>query len=382
MGVVQHLSHWADIICTTIKSGVSPQHPMPLTNRPSPTEIRSRPGTEPSKVASPLPTTKLCTRPPLERIKRIHELLLADSYPNCTSVAHVFEVNPKTIQRDVDFMRDRMLLPIGYSRENGGFYYTEPVSSLPGTALTRTEWESLVVARKALEQYRGCSWSPEINEALARVSSGFDDLLGDGGINELISFRNVGGASVHPEVFATISRALLRNLEVHFRFTKFSTARPDSRIVHPYHLACVDGVWHLIGLNVPRQQVRIYELSRIFSVKVTSTRFERPKNFSVTNILSGFFGITAGADATQLRLQFTGKAAWAIEQRQWHDSQRIEINADQSLTLTMKVCITSELLRWVLGWGAQVRVLEPASLARQVQEQAVLVQRAYAEQSA
>jgi predicted DNA-binding transcriptional regulator YafY len=45
---------------------------------------------------------------------RIHELLSADRRPNCSVLAREFEVSVKTVQRDVDFMRDQLMLPIEY----------------------------------------------------------------------------------------------------------------------------------------------------------------------------------------------------------------------------------------------------------------------------
>ena len=35
-------------------------------------------------------------------------------YPNTTSLAGQFEISSKTAQRDIDFMRDRLLCPMEY----------------------------------------------------------------------------------------------------------------------------------------------------------------------------------------------------------------------------------------------------------------------------
>ena len=55
---------------------------------------------------------------------RIHDLLSAGRYPNCSLLAREFEVSTKTVQRDVDFMRDQLVLPIEYDRARHGFAYT------------------------------------------------------------------------------------------------------------------------------------------------------------------------------------------------------------------------------------------------------------------
>ena len=66
------------------------------------------------------------TRPPFLRMLRIHELLSADRCPNCSVLAREFEVSVKTVQRDVDFMRDQLMLPIEYDSRGHGFFYLAP----------------------------------------------------------------------------------------------------------------------------------------------------------------------------------------------------------------------------------------------------------------
>jgi predicted DNA-binding transcriptional regulator YafY len=75
------------------------------------------------------------SRPPLARMVRLHEWLMADRYPNCRKLAEEFEVSAKTVQRDVNFMRDRMGLPIDYDKGRFGFHYTRPVSGFPAMGM-------------------------------------------------------------------------------------------------------------------------------------------------------------------------------------------------------------------------------------------------------
>lgn len=64
------------------------------------------------------------TRAPLERMMRLHDQLRAGQFPNCRKVATNFETSPRTIQRDIDFMRDGLGLPIVYDARRFGFYYS------------------------------------------------------------------------------------------------------------------------------------------------------------------------------------------------------------------------------------------------------------------
>jgi predicted DNA-binding transcriptional regulator YafY len=66
---------------------------------------------------------------------KLHERLMENQYPNCRQLADEFEVSAKTVQRDVNFMRDRMGLPIEYDKGRFGFRYTRAVSGFPSMAV-------------------------------------------------------------------------------------------------------------------------------------------------------------------------------------------------------------------------------------------------------
>ncbi len=47
-----------------------------------------------------------------ERFVWFDNQVRARKYPNATSLAGAFEISTKTAQRDIDFMRDRLLCPL------------------------------------------------------------------------------------------------------------------------------------------------------------------------------------------------------------------------------------------------------------------------------
>ena len=82
---------------------------------------------------------QILSRPPLERMMRFHNLIKEDSFPNCTKLAQEFEVTVRTVMRDLDFMRDRLLLPIEFDSQRNGFHYTEPVDQFPQMPFSEAE---------------------------------------------------------------------------------------------------------------------------------------------------------------------------------------------------------------------------------------------------
>ena len=79
----------------------------------------------------PVPKTTLFSRPPLERMLRIHQAIQSGKHPNAVSLAGELEVSTKSIHRDLEFMRDRLDLPLEYSAARKGYFYTQEVSGFP-----------------------------------------------------------------------------------------------------------------------------------------------------------------------------------------------------------------------------------------------------------
>ena len=91
----------------------------------------------------------LRSRPPLERMLRIHQSLQSGKFPNATKLAREIEVSTKSIHRDIGFMRDRLDLPVEFDPARNGYFYSEEVSAFPNIQITEGELFALVVAEKA-----------------------------------------------------------------------------------------------------------------------------------------------------------------------------------------------------------------------------------------
>lgn len=99
---------------------------------------------------------------------QIHQLIQAGDYPNATVLAEKLEVSLKSIRRDLEFMRNRLGLPLAYDDHRWGYYYTEEVSSFPSLQITEGELFALLVAEKALQQYRGTPFEKPLRSAFQR----------------------------------------------------------------------------------------------------------------------------------------------------------------------------------------------------------------------
>ncbi len=311
------------------------------------------------------------SRPPLERMMRIHAQLKAGDFPNCRKIAEEIEVSSKTIQRDIDFMRDRLGLPIEYDPIRFGFHYTEEVTSFPSIEVSEGEIAALFVAQKALAQYQGTPFERPLRSAFRKITDGLKERVSFSwsDLDDLISFHSAGASVADLELFEAVSQAVLRSVEIEFEYRKLKSSRYEARRLRPFHIASLENQWYVFGEDLARGQLRTFALPRMRKARLTSHRFRRPADFSIEKVLRGSFGVFAGGKKQRIKLKFDAFAARLVSERSWHDSQRIRSAKDGSITMELELAGLEEIERWVLSWGSHVRVVAPNELIERLRNE-------------
>ncbi len=299
---------------------------------------------------------------------RIHELLTAGKYPNCAKLAREFEVSGKTIQRDVEFMRDQLALPIEYEGAKHGFFYARTVAQFPMITVSEGELVALLVAQKAVEQYRGTSFEKPLHAAFEKLvaSLGNEASVSLHELSEAVSFRSAGVPRSQIEVFELLADAVMTSRAVEFDYLSLRAKTSERRRVDPYHLACINNQWYLIANDQARNSLRTFALTRIERAKNLGVTFERPADFSAAKMLSGSFAAFEAGKTETVRLRFDDFAARLVAERQWHKSQKLRGLPGGGAELTMQVGLAPDLESWILGWGGHAEVLEPAALREKI----------------
>ena len=308
------------------------------------------------------------SRPPLERMQRLHDLLKNERPVNCQQLGREFEVSYKTIQRDLDFMRDRLHLPIEYDPSRYTFRYTEPVEAFPLLQVSEGEILALFVAQKVLAQYRGTPFEKTLGSAFQKLTGALKEEvsfdLGEWGSD--YSFRVTGASAADLEIFRLLARAIVQRQEIVFSYQPMRADTPETRHVYPYHLANIDNAWYLLAHDPQRGQIRTFALPRIRTPKLTGKTFDRPRGFSAEKELKGGFGVFTGKGKHEVRISFDSFASRLIRERDWHPTQRIREIKGGSIELQMTLGALEEIERWILSWGDHAKVLAPRPLVESV----------------
>jgi predicted DNA-binding transcriptional regulator YafY len=323
------------------------------------------------------PARELSSRPPLERMLRIHQAIASGSYPNATRLAEELEVSTKSVHRDLEFMRERLQLPLAYDSRRYGYCYTEEVSSFPTLQITEGELFALLVAEKALQQYRGTNFEKPLVSAFRKMAAALPDTisLNLADWEQTISFHTRAEPILNLEIFDALAKATADRRQIEITYRKPGRRQAEQRVVDPYHLANVNGEWFLFAHDHLRKALRTFVPARIGAVRQTGKTFARPQKFSLEKNLRDSFGIHSGQGSYSVVIRFDEFAADYIREKRWHPSQVLREQEDGSLEIRFTLSSLGEIQRWILSWAGHAVVKEPPELAASVRRAAEAVLR-------
>lgn len=328
---------------------------------------------KPAPAKTPLKQTAAAKsyKPALWRMLQIHEQLNRGNPRdhqriNCASLSKIFECSEKTIQRDLEYMRDRLELPVKFDRPTGTYIYTKLGVVFPvGPNLSRDERIALTVARQSLEVFKGVAFGEHLASAYDKLFDGFlkeNGLSLEGNMSDYLSVRTPGAGIADPEVFRAVMDTLINCCELRVEYQ--AKGQPDHQLrrLAPYHLACVASRWVLVARDLEKDNVRTYILARFRNPVVTQTPIERPAQFDATSHLGTSFGVWTGQGQIAVELRISAEGAHHVIERNWHPTQKITPLPHGGVQVRFELSDLNDVTRWILGFGADCEVLSPREL--------------------
>ena len=315
---------------------------------------------------------EVASRPPLRRLMVLDRRIRSGTFPNARGLAVELEVHPRTIYRDLDFLRDSWGAPLEFCPRRNGFYYREADFALPLLRLSEGELVALFLAERVMRQYRGTPYVQGLASAFQKLTAQLPESvtidLRD--LDASYSFRGPEGDVGDLRIFRRVAQAVQQCRQLELVYWTASRDEVCKRVVDPYHLTSLLGDWYLVAYCHLREEIRMFAPGRIRSVRQTGERFVRPASFQIGDYLDASFrAMRSDGKAHIVRLRFSADVARYVREKVWHPTQKIEEDKDGTLVLTVKVSHFLEIRRWVMSYGAACEVLEPRELREQVREE-------------
>lgn len=315
-----------------------------------------------------------CGRATLRRVLWIHERLGNGHAVTAVSLARDLETSERTIKRDILFMRDQLGAPIEWDAGAHTYAYARPCDILPLLRLDAGEALALALAGRTFAAWHGTSLGRALTAALGKIAGvvGGAVSLPVSEIGHLV-FQPDGAPADDAELrhFATVLESIRRRRVLRIAYQKPKAgAPPETRLVHPLHLACLDHRWVLIAHDPARRAPRNFLLGRIRHAQATTDTFTPPAGFDLQAYLRGSLGRFTGGEEFEVVLRFDPELVPYLRERPWHASQTITDRSDGAIEATLRLNNLTDIRRHILACGSHVEVLAPTELRETVRAEA------------
>ncbi len=312
------------------------------------------------------------------RLLSILMLLQARGRMTATALAQAMEVSERTILRDIDQLSAAGVPLWGERGRQGGFQLREGWSTQL-TGMTEPEAHALLLAGlpgPATELGLGAAAASARLKMVASLPSGWREQADQVGerlhIDPLDWYRTQDSPRFLREVAEAVWQG--RRLSVDYE----SWQGPVQRDLEPLGLVLKAGAWSLVARAVgqAKKGVRTYRLASLIALKATGRSFKRPRGFDLARTWQES---AARFEADLRKLQ--ARVRVSPRGLTWFHNARIQSVAvpDQAASPAARpgwreVRLPIESIehgaRQLLGFGAEVEVLEPAELRTQMLQQA------------
>jgi predicted DNA-binding transcriptional regulator YafY len=211
-------------------------------------------------------------------------------------------------------------------------------------------------------------------------------------LDETVYVRRVGltDYAQHAETIRILTEAARASRSVEIRYHSLWRRDEYTTRYDPYGLVFHEGDLFVVGFSHKAGAVRIFKVTRVLSAELTAEPFDRPLGFSLESHFRNTFGIVrSGGKPVEVLVRFTGPVAALVEERLWHETQKLEWlppgstlfeempEEPDALLATFRLSDFVELKRWLKGFGEHAEVLKPQSLRREMREELLAAARRY-----
>jgi len=301
-----------------------------------------------------------------ERIAYLDRRLRERGWVTAAEVAGAFEVSPRQVKRDIEYLRWRLEAPIAYDALNRRYRYEKPYDRFRFADERRVLFSALVKGWALSEAYQPLM-TPEILSTIdAAVARDYRSVA------DRIRYEVPSSEVVDLETFAGLCRGMRDAKVVEIDYVTLGGEHSQRR-VEAQRLWNYGGVWYLVAFDHLRGELRTFHLGRVRSLAVTAESASHNEKdpawkAEVEAWTAAGFGIFRGGTTFAATVRLRDAARRLAAAQRWHPDQADAQGTDTEgpwLDRTVPVVDTRELLGRVLAFGGDAEALSPPAFRSQ-----------------
>ncbi len=309
-----------------------------------------------------------------ERFYKIDQLIRARGVASFEALLAELEVSRATLKRDLQYLRDRLQLPIVYDRDAGGYRREAGTQGggkqveLPGLWFSAQEIHALLTMQHLLAGLdKGGLLGPHVAPLMERLGEFLR--APDGTAEEVRRRVRIIGLAARPMPlahFEKVGSALLGRKRLRIAYHARGTDETTAREVSPQRLVHYRENWYLDAWCHLRDGLRSFAVDAIQKADILEKKARDIPASKLDQTLGAGYGIFSGSKLQWARLKFSPARARWVAAEKWHPRQKCRWHPDGAYELEIPYADDRELVMDILKHGPECEVLGPASLRQTV----------------
>jgi len=287
----------------------------------------------------------------IDRLIGILTILLQNEKVTAPELAAKFEVNRRTIGRDIDALCQAGI-PIVTHQGAGGGISIAGGFKLDKSVLTKGELSGIIAALKGIGSV---SEDSHIERTLDKLGANSDAVVS---LSEPIVI-DLGShyKGELTEKIETIKQAILKRHIIEFDY--YYDKGESKRRIEPYIVIFQWAAWYVFGFCLKRLDWRLFKLNRLWHLSPCDEQFALREIPSEKRDFARNF-----TEEIELVALFDKSTKYQLIETYGMESYH---ETDSGLLFTMSFTNKTYLTSWLLGFGSKVKVLEPLEVIDEIQ---------------
>lgn len=285
------------------------------------------------------------------RLFKILYYLLDKEHATAPELADEFEVSVRTIYRDVEALSGSGIPICAEPGRNGGIYLLNGFV-LDRAVLSENERREVLSAIQSVSAAGYISGKEILTKLSALFNVNTENWLE-------VDFSRWGMDARDNAKFEKLKEAVIRHKEIRIVYENTGGERSE-RTVRPLKLSYKSKEWYLKAFCLEKQDFRMFKLNRILRLEVSERTFvprpyPEPQN-------------SPQQTYPRIKLLFSKEIAYRVYDE--FDETQIEYQENGDLIAYAKMPVDAWLVGYLLSFGTQVEIMEPAYLKEVLAAQA------------
>ncbi len=291
-----------------------------------------------------------------ERIIFIDRMIKANGKVTSDEVVVKFEVDKRTVKRDIELMRNNLNAPIVFSRNVMGYVYQGDFDFIDCVD-EKILISYLFIKNILLSDNYVPIFSDKIIKEIENQLPDQYRFIADNIIFEVSEYEPVA-----KPVLKTVIISMIKKKPVIFTYVNAKGER-DERVVEPLRLIHNTGKWYILGSDPAKNALRVFSMSRIDHVVISDSLFKNDfTNQEIDEFVNGTFGIIKGKSEEPVVLRFYYPVNVRVARQVWHKDQKMRQGKNdrgEYIELELPIGIDDELIGRVLRHGSYGEIISP-----------------------